>query len=277
MKKYFLVCILLPCFTALPSKYLHHVETSDSVGAAPGRIFGGSLARDGEYPFYMRMVNKNLPTHTRCGASLIGNYFALTAAHCIVNTTVHILQAGSVDVTNTEKSKLYEIAETHTHPRFNIKNAQYDIQLLCLDVSVAFTPNIKPINIPDISEDFTNKPVVVVGSGATNGPKESTLVRKLYNTIVSIEECQKGWSKRRELLKKDIHYCTKDLPTDGVCVGDSGGPLVHTSGESHYLVGIASFTSLPSGRSNKSDVFANIRQFSGTFDKIMKNYVAKKS
>lgn len=219
----------------------------------------------------MTVVNKLV---TQCGASLIGHYFALTAAHCQVYASFHLLQAGSVDA--YDHKNLYDISETHKHPRFDHKTDRYDIQLLCIDGSVTYTPNIKPINIPDFSEDFVNKSVVVVGSGVTDDETASYVVRKLNATIIPIERCIEEYPKISERLKEEVNYCTDRNPPHGACFGDSGGPLVYTRGQSQYIVGIVSYGKAPCGLANTPDVYTNIKVFNGTFDKIIKNYVAEK-
>lgn len=223
----------------------------------------------------MRIVSRENISLTLCGASLIGHYFALTAAHCGADTYENVLLAGSVNASETQN--MYSIAEVYDHPRYDYQKYQYDIALICINVSVKFSSNIKPIKIPDVSEDFVNRSAVVVGSGFTDGEIASNYLRKLNTKIIPIEQCREGYTKVKTFIKKGMHYCILDHPTDGTCSGDSGGPLVYMEKESTYLLGIVSFGTDPCGTSNTSDVFTNIKLFNGTFDEIMKNYIIEKN
>ncbi|ETN66976.1 hypothetical protein AND_001226 [Anopheles darlingi] len=69
------------CFTAKN-------ETRAS-GTVPGRIIGGSNANIENYPFVLRMTIVTTDGESAgCGASVIGEFYALTAAHCFYGMSI---------------------------------------------------------------------------------------------------------------------------------------------------------------------------------------------
>lgn len=49
-----------------------------------GRIVNGFLAKRGQFPHQVCLLNRREATYTLCGGSIISNEFILTAAHCVM-------------------------------------------------------------------------------------------------------------------------------------------------------------------------------------------------
>lgn len=49
------------------------------------RVYGGKSSQQNEYPWMALIRYRNAKKPSRCGGSIINNYYVLTAAHCVVD------------------------------------------------------------------------------------------------------------------------------------------------------------------------------------------------
>ncbi|KTF72493.1 hypothetical protein cypCar_00022597, partial [Cyprinus carpio] len=118
-----------------------------------GRVFGGKPARSGQIPW--QLFHKQL---RRGGASLISDYWALTAAHVVdglENTNMTWL--GGIVNSQDRNPVTMEANKIIIHPSYqrvpvggDRKNFNNDIALIKMSARVQLGPNIRPVCLPNI-------------------------------------------------------------------------------------------------------------------------------
>lgn len=211
------------------------------------------------------MLKDESATTAQCGATLITNNVALTAAHCV-------FKDGSLTDKSTLKVRLgehnikeetpddaaidFEIESIIKHPKYNVPGPySNDIAILRLkprvrfsissrshDMSssendvylnpqVDFNERISPVCLPYDSELFRYKDVTgiqatITGWGQTSyNGRPSDVLRETSFRIVSSEWCKRQFQRWVDIT--DLYICAgnEDSSKDS-CQGDSGGPLV---------------------------------------------------
>lgn len=169
-----------------------------------------------------------------CGASLIEQDWAVTAAHCVQGDTGPMqVRVGSAD--RTTGGTVAGVDETIVHPEFDIGNLGhgYDIALLRLDQPV---PQ-EPIRVAEDAGP-AGTPTRILGWGVTcdDGKQCPELPVQLQELDAELVEAQ-----RCDPINADRELCT-DSPTEGAqaCNGDSGGPKLKGVPGEWELIGATS-------------------------------------
>ena len=188
------------------------------------KIAGGTLAAEGEFPWYISPTLGNF-----CGASLIHADVALTAAHCNVAFTERMQVYVGALVRGTPAAGAIErrVKRVLPHPLYNEQEEQQenDIMLIQLDEPIPadqVTPVVYNTN-PNLPT--TNEQVVVMGFGRTAADEDPTF--DLQRTTLFATDngvCEDIYAN---LFQEQLMLCAGDEnnPTSA-CQGDSGGPLV---------------------------------------------------
>jgi secreted trypsin-like serine protease len=196
-------------------------------------IYGGMTTDHGAWPWIV-VINMQLDETIKyvCGASLLSNKVAISAAHCIVTLSADqvILYIGAYDISDATNID-YEVRKTTeliVHPDYFNEEKTFsdaDIGLLIMQEPIQFNSFIRPICLwPNqfIDEDVVNQTGIVVGWGRTEGTAFSTATPlSIELPIVSEVTC----------LREDISYfyitsnrtfCVGEKNGKGPCHGDSG-------------------------------------------------------
>ena len=234
---------------------------NDSGGnVATGRIVGGKRADGDLYPYAMVLFDSEGPF---CTGVVIDPSFALTAAHCIDDTTVGVkigVENWMLDDISGRKYTTRRIKKQFYHPDYDKmysgewKNLQPigDIGIVQFDRPLSdFTP-------PKIASSDKNIPkkLRVIGYGKTDEYDfdMSKVLREVDVELTSRKACEKALNKE---IKGLYGGGTKYKITDSVicagspkgkkgqdaCQGDSGGPLFSKgkSPKDDVVYGITSF------------------------------------
>ncbi|XP_066906753.1 chymotrypsinogen A isoform X1 [Halyomorpha halys] len=204
-----------------------------------GRVLGGIQALPNEYPWVASLVrNKGLiPV---CGASIITQWVAITAAHCIANKEPSSLFAGTSDLS---KSGILIPLKSYSIYNWNpgMTGGRNDISLLFLAHSITFSAIISPICLPTKKLNLNKKWVKLIGWGKLGYQKPgSKNLMEADVQVLPFNECK----KYHGLQLPETQVCVR-TPGKGGCFGDSGGPVVWLDPETnkYTLVGLVSFGS----------------------------------
>ncbi|XP_046404252.1 trypsin alpha-like [Ischnura elegans] len=195
-----------------------------------GKIVGGEQANIEDYPYQLVLRRSNA---FECGAAIISENLAITAAHCTDGAKPSYLtvRAGS-SIVNSGGS-IHQVTKIHQHPGFDIYVLDGDISIIEVSPPFEFGRGVQPIALPDSDMD------VAVGSSADVSGWGTTSddgylpdhLRHVFLQIIDQDECNQAYG-----YITDTMMCAK-APGKDSCQGDSGGPLVQDG----KLVGIVSF------------------------------------
>jgi hypothetical protein len=212
------------------------------------KITGGTTALISDFPWQVYYISGNF----RCGGSIIGGKWVVTAAHCTKNSTGGPVLASDmfikVDVNNPSNAlegKTYAVDSVIVNEGFDNQTLLNDIALLRLKDTINFV-NAKPIKLVT-SDDVLAGAIVpgvmswVTGWGYThvNPNVLPTSLQKVQLPIVSNAQASTVWSSipATDLMAGFLNG-NKDA-----CNGDSGGPLVVPVLGEYKLAGIVSWGS----------------------------------
>jgi len=206
------------------------VPLKDQVGV--GRIVGGELAADGEFPWQvsLRTVGGIGQTHF-CGGSIIDKDWVLTAGHCCAGQlplTMHVVAGGIQLNTFEDEEQTRNLQKIIGHPNYDSNTISNDICLLHLQESLQFNDWVQPIALPTQGQEYEAGTECTVTGWGTTSEGGFILPNKLHKVnvpVVSDEECNVSYSGTNPIL--DSMICA-GLPEGGKdsCQGDSGGPFV---------------------------------------------------
>lgn len=200
-----------------------------------GRIVGGQETVINQYPSMAGIVDAD-ERRIFCGATIISNIHAISAAHCSLGRKVTrmALIVGEHDVligTETAYTVLHLITTFLRHPSYNISTNANDISIITTATMINFNFGVGPACLPFKfkTTTFVGNTVVALGWGAKefSGPSSSVLLNVFLNVVKS------GICSADQL-------CTFARGVD-TCQNDSGGPLFYVENNELYFVGIVSY------------------------------------
>ncbi|XP_049831505.1 trypsin-1-like [Schistocerca gregaria] len=191
------------------------------------RIVGGTQVSISQYPWQLYFTIGNY----MCGASIISNTWALSAAHCVdgFSTSQMLLRAGTS--TRGSGGTTHNIATGYIHKSYS--DPDYDIAVVQVSNAFSFNSNVQAVGLTS-SEPSAGTSVTTTGWGATSyeGSASNTLLAVTVQ-IVDRNTCNQAYGIiTSRMICAGVNGGGKDA-----CQGDSGGPLVSGSTQ----VGIVSW------------------------------------
>ncbi|KAG8227072.1 hypothetical protein J437_LFUL007409 [Ladona fulva] len=187
-----------------------------------GRIVGGEDARIEDYPHQLSL--RYYGSHI-CGASIISEYFAMTAAHCTDGSSASALSLKAGSDQMSSGGSVHDVEEIIQNPGFNQQELDYDISLLKVIQPFKYSNTVKPIGLPAAAgpgQDIPDKTAVDVSGWGTLS-EGGSLPEQLQHVIVhtvNADECANAYGRITDRM-----LCAADPGKDS-CQGDSGGPLI---------------------------------------------------
>uniref|UniRef100_A0A8V5H1E5 Uncharacterized protein n=1 Tax=Melopsittacus undulatus TaxID=13146 RepID=A0A8V5H1E5_MELUD len=207
----------------------------------PIRIVGGTDASRGEVPW---QVSLKEDSRHFCGATIIGDRWLLSAAHCFNETNPEEIEAymGTTSLNETDGGAVkVNITRVILHPLFNPIMLDFDVAVLELERPLVFNKHIQPLCLPLAAQEFAvGQRCVISGWGTVNAPSLAPEV--LQRASVSIID-QKTCDFLYNFSLTDRMICAGFLEGKvDSCQGDSGGPLAcEVTPGTFYLAGIVSW------------------------------------
>ncbi|XP_049839148.1 trypsin delta-like [Schistocerca gregaria] len=201
-------------------------------GAAPwsasggGRIINGSDASIADFPW---MVSLQLAGNHWCGASVIGDSWALTAAHCVFRYEVADMSVRAGTSTRGIGGVVLDVSQAIIHDEFSIISAEYDIAVVQVSEPFPLGPTVQPVDLPaDGYDPPAGLAVTATGWGATLDGGAALKLQSADLEVLDRSEC--------EARLGEVHEVTESMlcaghPSRGVCYGDSGSALVHAGAQ----------------------------------------------
>lgn len=234
------------------------------------KIVGGEEAVPHEFPYQLSLQwnfgpEDRTPLHF-CGASLLNENYALTAAHCNVQYSEDGFQEVVAADHNVESHEGPEqrrrVVTFQIHPKYHGGVSPNDIAVIRVDKPFELNDLVQTIQLPKQLEQFEGD-VTLSGWGSmstTPTPEYPDKLRKVVLPLVEFETCQRLWDYSSVLEVSNV--CAG--PTDGsrsACSGDSGGPLVKNQNGVVVQVGVVSWGAVPCGTPNRPTVFAGVAHY----------------
>ncbi|XP_030375598.1 transmembrane protease serine 9-like [Scaptodrosophila lebanonensis] len=209
------------------------------------RIVGGQETEVHEYPWMAMLMWFG---SFYCGASLVNDQYAITAAHCVNGfyhrlITVRLLEHNRVN--SSVKVVDRRVSRVLVHPDYSTRTFDSDIALIRFNEPVRLGIDMHPVCLPSSTETYAGQTAVVTGWGAISegGPVSDTL-QEVEVPILSQEQCRASNYGPQRI--SDNMICAGFVEQGGKdsCQGDSGGPMhVLDSAQSlnYQLAGIVSW------------------------------------
>ncbi|GAB6023652.1 hypothetical protein CHUAL_008419 [Chamberlinius hualienensis] len=217
-------------------------------------------------PISLRQWKRTTFMH-KCGAALLNDNWAITAAHCVDGVLPEelLLRIGEYDLSSTSEPLSHierRVQIMTTHPDFNPRTFENDLALLRFYEPISFRENIIPICLPTTNDTFVNKTGYVTGWGR---------IYEVQVPVITNSECEQEYRKAGFLESiPDIFLCAGYV--DGgrdSCEGDSGGPLVIKQSNGKWmLAGVISW-GIGCAEPHQPGVYTRISHFKDWINRIL--------
>jgi len=190
-----------------------------------GRIIGGEESEISKFPYQLSL---RIGGRHNCGASVIANRYALTAAHCLDKQKVGEISLLGGSTTYGSGGKVFEAEAFFMHPDYNSRRSDYDVGLIKTKTDL-IGENISKVDLPSPNGHITiGKNATVSGWGYMKDGEKILSEKLRYVEIPTIDQeiCNQALADFGGV--RGMMFCA-GAPSKDACQGDSGGPIVMDS------------------------------------------------
>lgn len=209
-----------------------------SVEASRGRIVGGSIARDGQFP-YQAAIMEAIDGFV-CNGFIINEFFIGTSAFCVMDYQSNEIEALVGTTSLIHGGSVYRIAQIILHNGFVPSIHLNDVAVIRTNLEITFTDKIRPINLGAILVN-PGATVTLSGWGKTSHlhVQVSENLNSIQMQVITNSDCQARLTAmgQNPNVVFDNNFCTFNGIGQGACIGDAGSPIVI----SNQVVGINSW------------------------------------
>ena len=228
------------------------------------KLAGGSQAKPHSWPFMSILWISNFNTNETyfCGATILDNFWLITAGHCAYLGEKFEVVVGEHDLKEISGNEArYQVEKVIVHPDFiNNVDLPNDIALVLLKNPIVYSEFIQPACISEKPPVFNSKieqSCVTLGWGWTRFNKFAQFLRQGSMELIDSKKCQvRFWSNYKVL---DSTFCAGNKMANA-CSGDSGGPLMCLDFKSgkYFLYGVISWGDTACRRGQSATVFTRV-------------------
>jgi len=226
------------------------LATPKPVGSVNPLIVGGGPVTPFEHNWHLYFQTGDY----QCGALLINEQWALTAAHCLSDAQGKGIAVSKMKVRvhrhDLKKDNEHKCAETvkiakkFEHPDWNDRTSANDIALLRLKQPVRCADSITMPSLDDGSYSDADTTATAAGWGLTKDQGQSSNVLKSVDLkLLTNAQCEQKYGYRGQIDDSMICAIGDLKGGEDSCQGDSGGPLFVQQGGVDIIVGIVSWGS----------------------------------
>ncbi|XP_058461897.1 venom serine protease 34-like isoform X2 [Malaya genurostris] len=209
------------------------------------KIVGGTETLVNEFPMMAALIDMASGNGIFCGATIISNFHAISAAHCpighsITNLALLVGDHNITSGTDTLYAAIHRVASIKTHELYNMETKLNDIAIVRAATEIIFSAGVGPACLPFkyYGATFVGLELEAVGWGSTDfGDPKSNVLLKVSLTVIDPSKCYATF-KNYAITQ----ICTF-VPGKDTCQSDSGGPLLYTDFYNGlvYLIGTVSY------------------------------------
>ncbi|KAI0558079.1 Trypsin [Gracilaria domingensis] len=195
-----------------------------------------------------------------CSATLLSEYWVLTAAHCPIDFPSDFVRVGAA---TESEGTIVEVDEVFIHPDYVEKSGlRNDVQLVKLKSAVPKDSKFVVLNSDSsYPAPFSFTRTSGYGDSKDTSSPDSGVLREVDVPVVGNKRCRRQYNGVFNIRKR-MHICAGyDEGGCDSCQGDSGGPLyTFTADRTLVQVGVVSF-GLNCADAKSPGVYARVSQY----------------
>ncbi|KAJ8960309.1 hypothetical protein NQ318_004035 [Aromia moschata] len=240
------------------------------------RITYGTRTAIGEFPWMALIAYyEHEVLDFKCGGTVINERYVLTAAHCILPSSIVGVRLGEHNLDTMIDCDLDEencapppqdfyIENFKIHPNYNSTIYSNDIALIRLATPANFSSfTVKPICLPMGEMDLKGRSAIVSGWGVTETGFRSKELLKVSLPVLPVSKCQSNYNNFAIVTEKQV--CAGGYNGKDSCGGDSGGPMQYAvviNGTARFIqYGIVSYGARYCGMSGQPSVYTKVPEY----------------
>lgn len=245
-------------------------------------IVNGSTANITQFPSFASLFFRSdrlYSVNSFCGATMINEQYALTAAHCIygqestmLNTVVVPQLEDEEQFLNAPQARVEAFYYPDTYTNSSGDLWRDDIAILKLETPLSIG-NLRPLLNTQYNNVYPNSnEFVALGHGYIEGNMlGGTQLLETDLNLISVAQCREEIGSAVTSKQLCFGGAEDEGYQNSTCSGDSGGPVYFYNGIEYIQVGITSFGPIVCGdvRYNVTSVFTDIYDYQGWIDDVL--------